>query len=117
MYKRISAGGEYPIPFGFFANGGKTQFLIKVHSPPVCPGYFQSNRLIMNQTAQRQGNIFSSSGNYCCHSVDLIARNFSDAQNYLDFLWKNGVYDTQSDPSPAQPSAQTLGTNQYVDAK
>ena len=43
--------------------------------------------------------------------------NFQEAQSYLDFLWKNGVYDTQSDPSPAQPSAQTLGTNQYVDAK
>ena len=43
--------------------------------------------------------------------------NFSEAQNYLDFLWKNGVYDTKSNPSPAQPNAQTLGTNRYVDAK
>lgn len=43
--------------------------------------------------------------------------NFSQSQSYLDFLWKNGVYDTQSDPSPAQPNAQMLGTNRFVNAK
>ena len=43
--------------------------------------------------------------------------NFSESQSYLDFLWKNGVYDTQSDPSPAQPNAQVLGTNRFVNAK
>lgn len=42
---------------------------------------------------------------------------FSQSQSYLDFLWKNGVYDTQSDPSPAQPNAQMLGTNRFVNAK
>lgn len=43
--------------------------------------------------------------------------NFTEAQSYLDFLWKRGVYDTKSNPSPAKPDAHVLGTNQYVDAK